>query len=118
MPRPDLSELLGVTYRRIPLLTIDKHIYADTRLIINELTRRFVDASPDQVLGADPSGGVLSRFIDDWSDELFSSAIQLLPRDLPLMKDPKFIKDRADFAGGVCLVYSLSQSADLGCIVV
>lgn len=108
MPRPDLSELLGITYRRIPLLAIGRDIFADTRLIIAELSRRFPEAIQDQTLGPDPSAGVLTKFLDDWSDEIFTSAIKLLPKDLPLMKDPKFLKDRADFAGGVRAQLSLA----------
>ncbi|GAP84574.2 putative glutathione s-transferase [Rosellinia necatrix] len=36
MPRPDL-ELLGVSYRRIPVLSIGRDVYADSRLILEKL---------------------------------------------------------------------------------
>lgn len=41
LPRPELSELLGVAYRRIPILAIGNDVYCDTSLIASALERRF-----------------------------------------------------------------------------
>ena len=41
LPRPELSEFLGVAYRRIPILSIGNDIYCDTSLIASALERRF-----------------------------------------------------------------------------
>lgn len=41
LPRPELSDLLGITYRRIPVLAIGNDVYCDTRLIATALERRF-----------------------------------------------------------------------------
>lgn len=40
VPRPDLL-ILGITYRRVPVLSIGNDVYFDTSLIIIELERRF-----------------------------------------------------------------------------
>lgn len=41
LPRPELSDLLGITYRRIPVLAIGNDVYCDTSLIATALERRF-----------------------------------------------------------------------------
>ena len=41
LPRPDLADRLGVTYRRIPVLAIGKDVYCDSSLIASVLERRF-----------------------------------------------------------------------------
>ncbi|KAL6305895.1 hypothetical protein BKA93DRAFT_777208 [Sparassis latifolia] len=40
-PRPELSTLLGLPYRRIPVLAIGSDVYCDTSLIASVLERRF-----------------------------------------------------------------------------
>ncbi|KZT13057.1 uncharacterized protein LAESUDRAFT_733605 [Laetiporus sulphureus 93-53] len=40
-PRPELSELLGVTYRRTPTLAIGNDVYCDSSMIVTALERRF-----------------------------------------------------------------------------
>ncbi len=95
-PREDLSAL-GVNYRRIPVMSIGRDIYCDTRLIINKLEERF----PDGALGAqqeDQKG--IERLLEKWTgDALFGRAVQCLPLDLPLLSDPAFLKDRSEFQG-------------------
>jgi len=94
LPRPDLSQQLGITYRRIPLLAIGNTVFIDTPLILSELERRF----PSGALG----GGEEAKQWSRWSDRVFRSAIGCIPQDLPTMKDPAFRKDREDFSGKVC----------------
>ncbi|KAI5796263.1 hypothetical protein DFH27DRAFT_502126, partial [Peziza echinospora] len=99
LPRPDL-ELLGITYRRIPLLAIDGDVYADTRLIIQTLEERFPETLPNAVLGpGGAAGSAWARLLEDWSDNVFLNVLRLLPSDLPVLKDEKFLKDRRDFSG-------------------
>ena len=100
LPRPDLAEQLGVTYRRIPLLAIGNTVYADTSLILNELERQYP-------LGALGSGGCEDGGAEEskwaaWSDDVFRFAAACLPTSLALMKDARFQKDREDFSGYVC----------------
>lgn len=98
MPRPDVARL-GVSYRRIPILTIGKDVYLDTRLQLLKLEAMFPSLPR---LGAGDADGkaverLLSHFIIDGG--IFSKAVQLLPTDLPLLNDPAYYKDRGDFMG-------------------
>lgn len=98
LPRPDLS-LLGITYRRIPLLAIGNDIYCDTYLILRELERRF------PVDGLDTAPTRSAEFAER-STKVFPYAAGCLPSDLPLMKDAGFIKDRSEFSGQVRLNFA------------
>lgn len=98
LPRPDLS-LLGITYRRIPLLAIGNSVYCDTHLILRELERRF------PVDGLDIAPTRSAEFAER-SNKVFPYAAGCIPSDLPLMKDPRFVKDRGELSG---LVGSTSQ---------
>ncbi|GJJ08252.1 hypothetical protein Clacol_002462 [Clathrus columnatus] len=40
-PRPQLLNLLGVPYRRVPVLALGRDLYVDTSLLVNVLERRF-----------------------------------------------------------------------------
>ncbi|KAJ9645675.1 hypothetical protein H2199_002714 [Coniosporium tulheliwenetii] len=97
LPRPDL-EALNVSYRRIPVLSIGRDIYCDTRLILRKLEERF----PDGRLGA-TSGEqkAMERLLERWTVDagVFWRAASLLPSNLPILNDPKFTKDRESFTG-------------------
>ncbi|RPB20501.1 hypothetical protein L211DRAFT_829254 [Terfezia boudieri ATCC MYA-4762] len=109
LPRPDLSTKLGITYRRIPVCAIDKDIYCDTSLILKELGKRFpfcitktcgvkdllADASELGAGGANV--GVVIELVENWANEVFVVAGRLLPGNLPLLKDEKFLKDRGRY---------------------
>lgn len=99
MPRPDV-ERLGISYRRIPLLSIGRDVYLDTRLIIQKLEALYPEKPR---LGAAPGGDraleqLLQRLNID--SGIFGHAFSLLPAELPLLKDPAFLKDRGDFMNG------------------
>jgi glutathione S-transferase len=99
LPRPDLAEL-GIKYRRIPLLSIGRDVYYDTRLILARLEQSFPASSSHPALSTPENKGLealLEKFTVDAG--IFSKAAQSLPPDLPTMKDEKFIKDRAEFTG-------------------
>jgi glutathione S-transferase len=99
LPRPDLAEL-GINYRRIPLMSIGRDIYYDTRLILARLEQSFPASSLHPALSTPKNKGLealLEKFTVDAG--IFSKAAQSLPPDLPTMKDEKFIKDRAEFTG-------------------
>ncbi|PNS17993.1 2,3-bisphosphoglycerate-dependent phosphoglycerate mutase [Sphaceloma murrayae] len=99
LPRPTLTDL-GVSYRRIPLLSIGSDIYCDTRLILSTLDRLF-PASPSHPALSSPStagtAALLSSFTIDGG--VFARSAQLIPPQLPLLNDPKFTRDREDFMG-------------------
>lgn len=98
MPRPDLSEKLGVNYRRIPLLSIGKDIHLDTRLIISKLESLY--PSVPKLGASTPEQAAIERLLESFVVEgVFPNAARLIPINLPLLKDPKFQKDRMEFSG-------------------
>ncbi|KAF1988774.1 hypothetical protein K402DRAFT_351203 [Aulographum hederae CBS 113979] len=105
MPRPSLAALT-LSYRRIPVLAIESTIYIDTRLILRVLeTMDFPDALPPLSSRVPPQMKddyaamqiLLSRWVVDAG--VFMRAVSLMPADLPNLSDPRFIKDREEFAG-------------------
>ena len=101
LPRPDVARL-GIAYRRIPLLTIGRDVYLDTRLIIQKLEGMFPSLPRLGITpGSNPEHALLERLLESFIVDggVFVRAAQLLPSSLPLLRDPKFVKDRADFNG-------------------
>ena len=97
MPRPDLQKI-GVNYRRIPVMSVGRDVYCDTRIILRKLEELF----PEGRLGASEGDQqVLERLLEAWTIEsgIFNRASQLIPADMPLLKDPVFQKDREDLSG-------------------
>ncbi|KAI9715070.1 MAG: hypothetical protein M1812_006188 [Candelaria pacifica] len=97
LPRPDL-DALGVSYRRIPILSIGRDIYCDTRLILQKLEERFSDGA----LGATiKDQKAVEKLLEKWTIDggVFLRASQLIPTDMPLLKDPKFTQDREEYTG-------------------
>jgi glutathione S-transferase len=97
LPRPDLEQL-NINYRRIPLLSIGKDVYCDTRLILRKLEALF----PQGALGGSTGDQkVIERLLERWTGDagVFVRAAQLIPLTFPAMKDDKFIKDREQLSG-------------------
>ncbi|KAK3360191.1 hypothetical protein B0T25DRAFT_515547 [Lasiosphaeria hispida] len=105
LPRPDLA-LLGIQYRRIPLLSIGRDIYLDTRLIIQKLETIPATAATGIRPPLSPPPGtpasLLTALLSDWTTGpagLFTHAQALLPGSgLPLLQDKAFLRDRADWS--------------------
>ncbi|KAI0451689.1 glutathione S-transferase [Xylaria acuta] len=102
MPRPDLN-LLGVSYRRIPVLSIGRDVYLDTRLIFQRLETLY----PPSAAHPGISGGaknspeqmaleqlISARTIDG---QLVKSFVQCLPAGT--FSDPALLRDRAALNG-------------------
>ncbi|GAB7359617.1 hypothetical protein MBLNU230_g6800t1 [Neophaeotheca triangularis] len=99
LPRPDL-EALGVRYRRIPILSIGRDVYCDTRLILQVLEKRFPASAEHPGLSPEGLEGItalLSKFTID--SGVFARASQMIPPDGPVLKNPAFLKDRESFMG-------------------
>ncbi|KAH8881560.1 hypothetical protein GQ53DRAFT_848128 [Thozetella sp. PMI_491] len=101
LPRPDVARL-GLAYRRIPIMSIGRDVYLDTRLMIQKLEELYLSlprlsAAP----ASNPEHALLERLLEAFVVDggVFTSAGQLLPTSLPLLQDPKFLRDRADFSG-------------------
>lgn len=100
MPRADIASL-GIKYRRIPILSIGRDVYLDSRLIIQKLEQLYPSLPR---LGTSSAGDskAIERLLETLTIDsgLFAAAMRLIPADLPLMKDRAFLKDRKDFTGG------------------
>ncbi|KAJ7626606.1 hypothetical protein DFH06DRAFT_1141904 [Mycena polygramma] len=133
LPRDEITALLGVTYRRIPILAIGNDIYCDTRLCICFTPqshclrpRATIPARPGLCGnasifpnkkhggGADRDTGLIKvgdsfaqAFSKHWAENvLFPLAPVLLPwANFP----PAFIKDRGEFRGGAMDVEAIPQ---------
>ena len=99
LPRPEISNLLGIAYRRIPLLAIGNDVYCDTSLISYALERRFpVSAGYGTIFPPSKSGksdsGMVKAFAQNYPEKsVFPLAVGLLPWH----KFPEnFLKDRGD----------------------
>lgn len=98
LPRPELSDMLGVGYRRIPILAIGNDVYCDTALISNALERAFGPSQgfptlyPKRKDGGKADTGMVKALTTFYVDRpLFSLATQCLPYD---KFTPEFIADR------------------------
>lgn len=98
MPRPDLVAI-GTVYRRIPVLSIGRDVYNDTRLILRKLEEFYPHAT--KISASSPDQKAFERLLEHWAVDngLFARAAQLIPSNMPLLKDPIFTKDREDYTG-------------------
>lgn len=101
LPRPDIQRL-GISYRRIPILAIGRDVYHDTRLIIDKLNALFPPSAQHPGLAVEaPEHVALATLFSAWVTDggIFNSAVLLIPGNLPIFKDPKFVKDRSSMTG-------------------
>jgi hypothetical protein len=111
MPRPDVSKL-GIKYRRIPLMSIGRDVYLDTRLILQKL-ESYPATNPRLGAADNSEQRAIERLLEVLSIDggVFAWAGSLLPRELPIMKDPNFLRDRADFMSGKAILGQKSPAA-------
>lgn len=104
LPRPEITDLLGLNYRRIPILAIDNDIYCDTSIIVPTLERRFNAVTgnygtifPRRKNGGSADTGLVQAFTRHYADTaLFPLATAFVPWE----KVPKaFIDDRSALRG-------------------
>ena len=98
LPRPDINAL-GIKYRRIPLLAHGRNVYCDTRLILRRLETLF--PSHHRLGASVPEQKGIERLLSSFTIDgcIFALAARLIPPSAPLLNDPKFLKDRAEFTG-------------------
>ena len=99
LPRPDMVAI-GTRYRRIPILSIGRDIYNDTRLILRKLETLY-PSTGRRISGTTDDERAIEQLLEYWAVDggIFMKAAGLLPSDMPLLRDPKFTKDREDFTG-------------------
>ena len=114
LPRPEITDLLGITYRRIPILAIGNDVYCDTSLIASALERRFPPSAgykslfPPRVGGGKADGALAKLLSRYWAD---SVVFGLVADSLPYAKfDAKFIADREQFRGGKIDAKALAEN--------
>jgi glutathione S-transferase len=100
MPRPLLLETLGVSYRKIPILTIGREVYCDTSLIIEALEYYFPSPAYGTVYPQSSPWDYrpLARgFASFWTDKpLFRTTTGLIPHTV---WESQFGADRAQLIG-------------------
>ncbi|KAL6856514.1 hypothetical protein J3F83DRAFT_718317 [Trichoderma novae-zelandiae] len=108
LPRPDVARL-GISYRRIPILSIGRDIYLDTRLQLPKLEAMYPELPRLGASAPDQKGieRLFSAFIIDGG--IFQQGVKLLPTDLPFLKDPRYFKDRGDFMGAELSVEGMKK---------
>ena len=86
LPRPEITDLLGIRYRRVPILAIGNDIYCDSNIIILALERRFPASEgygtifPTSEDGKWTDTGMIKAFAKFYADgALFTPALGLLP---------------------------------------
>ena len=100
LPRPELSETMGIAYRRIPILAIGRDIYADTSLIASTLERRYPASAgygtlfPPRKGGGSSDTGMVKTLAMYYFDR---TVFPLGALSIPFQKfSETFAKDRAD----------------------
>ncbi|KAF9534889.1 hypothetical protein CPB83DRAFT_843106 [Crepidotus variabilis] len=103
LPRPEITNQLGIAYRRIPILAVGNDVYCDTGLIVNTLERRFPEAKGyGTIFPPRKQGGAIdTTLINTFSKFYAENALfPLVPTLLPWDRMPDaFLKDRSAFAG-------------------
>ena len=100
MPRPDVAAI-GTSYRRIPILSIGRDIYNDTRLILSKLEELYPSPAYPSISSFVPEQAAWARLFESWLIDggVLARAAQLIPATAPMLLDPAFQKDRAAMTG-------------------
>ncbi|KAK7037545.1 hypothetical protein VNI00_011037 [Paramarasmius palmivorus] len=114
LPRPEITDLLGLKYRRIPILAIGNDIYCDTSLIAAALERRFPESKtlfPRRKGGAKADTGLIQAFVRHFSDDvLFFNGVMSMSWE---NRDPKFIEDRSKHSYLIGLILNQLMGAPI-----
>lgn len=103
MPRP-LLERLNINYRRIPIVSLGRSIYIDTRHILSKLETLIPDSPKHPTLGAkDHFNRAVEQILEGWVIDAgpFWRASGVLPPAAPLLRSEVWMQDRADGSGGM-----------------
>ena len=97
LPREDVAAL-GLAYRRIPILSIGRDVYFDTRLILRKLEELF---PTNRMGGGSPEQRGVEQLLEKWTVDggIFGRAGMLVPQDIPLVQEERYVKDREDLMG-------------------
>lgn len=117
LPRPEITDYLGITYRRIPILAIGNDVYCDTSIIVNAIERRFPAINGYGTLfplgkhGKKADTGLIKAFAKFYGDNtLFPPATALIPWN---KLSPAFLKDRGALRGAPIDLDALSNNVGI-----
>lgn len=100
MPRPDLASI-GVGYRKMPVLSIGKDVYCDSRLIISKLEALYPN-SP--LTPSTPAERGIQKLCESYTIDggIFTICVKLIPywTEKSLLNDKTFLDDRQGLMGG------------------
>jgi glutathione S-transferase len=100
MPRPDLASL-DVGYRKIPILSIGKDVYCDSRLIISKLEERYPNSS---LASSTPAEAGIRKLFENYSVDggVFANTVRLMPywTEVGLLQNKVFLDDRQKLSNG------------------
>lgn len=94
MPRPMLAEI-GVTYRRMPLLSIGSDMYVDTALMIEKLAD--IARHSTETNGLEDARNHVE--FDAYGQMAWQLGAGLIPASWPPLQDEKLLSDRVDLIG-------------------
>ncbi len=99
LPRPEITDVLGIGYRKIPILAIGNDVYCDTALIGPVLERQFPASEghgtifPPRKGGGKVDTGLVKALSSSWADKIL---FPLCAQSLPWAKlGPEFLADRS-----------------------
>jgi glutathione S-transferase len=110
MPRPDLASI-DVGYRKIPILSIGKDVYCDSRLIISKLEKLYGNSSLTPSTSAD--AGIRKLFQNFSVDGgVFANAVRLIPYWIEggMLQNKVFLDDRQKLSGGRRMTKELMEA--------
>ncbi|KAF7332168.1 Glutathione S-transferase [Mycena kentingensis (nom. inval.)] len=114
LPRPEITEMLGIGYRKIPILAIGNDVYCDTSLIASTLERRFPKSQdfgtlfPPQKHSKSADTGLIKAFAKHWVDMVI---FPLAPALLPWERMPAaFVQDRSALSGNEINIKAIAAS--------
>ena len=101
LPRPDLTDLLNLKYRRIPILAIGRDVYCDTLLILEKLESVYPYSNGEVVRhGKTGTDRALEKLLEKWTDVVvFKYAANAIPTSFEAITDKTFQKDRQELWG-------------------
>ena len=119
LPRPEITDLLGIAYRRIPLLAIGNDVYCDTSLIVPKLEERvspsvrFPSVYPPRKDSDKVDLGIIKAFAMTYTDRtLFPLGASLLPYG---KLGDAFLKDRSAVSHPYCIYSAISSGVAFTC---
>ncbi|KAK2464914.1 hypothetical protein APHAL10511_002990 [Amanita phalloides] len=121
LPRTAISDLLGITYRRLPILAIGRDVYCDSSLITVALERQFPPSKrygtifPKPKHGGHTQTGLVKTLTQQVENTIIPLTVSLLPWD---EFSESFIQDRASYYGSPVDTKSIiaSRQEDLNTI--